>query len=96
MIERKCLKCGTWNEEEKFCKSCGAAIAPDAIIKEEEEAKQIEKASKPKDKLDILFERAKGSKYLFVRVMFYSAYSVGIVVSAIGSFLAYLIVWTAA
>lgn len=96
MIERKCLKCGTWNGDEQFCKSCGAAIAPDVIIREEELVKRKEAAAVPKDKLDILIGKARGSKYLLVRWMFYSAYSVVVVVTAIASFFAYLIVWAAA
>lgn len=93
MIERKCLKCGTWNGEEKFCKSCGAALAPEEIIKEEEAAKKVEAELIPKDRLDILIERARGSKYMLVRWMFYSIYTVTLIVTAIGSFFAYLVVW---
>ena len=93
MIERKCLKCNTWNGEEKFCTACGAALAPEEIIKEEEEKKISAELAKPKDRLDILIEKAKGSKYLLVRLGFYSLYSVAFIVTAIGSFFAYLIAW---
>ena len=93
MIERKCLKCGTWNEAEKFCKSCGAALAPEEIIKEEEAKKKVEAESIPKDKLDILIEHARGSKYMLVRWIFYSIYTVAFIVTAIGSFFAYLVAW---
>jgi len=95
MIERKCLKCSTWNGEEDFCVNCGEPLSPKEIQKKEDALKKIELENKPKDKLDILMERAKNSKYLVVRWMFYSAYSVGVMVAAIGSFLAYLVAWTA-
>lgn len=95
MIERKCLKCNTWNGDEKFCTNCGAALAPEEIIKEEENKKLVLELEKPKDKLDILIEKAKGSKYLLVRWAFYSLYSVAFIVTAIGSFLAYLVAWAA-
>ena len=93
MIERKCLKCGTWNGADQFCKNCGAAVAPDEIIREEEEQKRIEIANVQPDKLDFLIQRARGSKYMLVRLMFYSVYSVALIVTGIASFFAYLIVW---
>jgi len=95
MIERKCLKCGNWNGAEKFCKICGAALAPDEIIKEEQELKRNESANVAPDKLDLLIQRARGSKYFIVRMLFYSVYSVALIVTAIASFFAYLIVWAA-
>lgn len=94
MIERKCLKCNTWNGEEQFCTNCGAAVAPEQILKEEDQKKIEEELAKPKDWLDILIERARGSKYLLVRVGFYMLYSVAFIVAAIGSFFAYLIAWS--
>ncbi|MBK6950550.1 MAG: hypothetical protein IPH24_00490 [Crocinitomicaceae bacterium] len=94
MIERKCLKCYTWNQDERFCKSCGAALAPEEIIKEEDEKKAFIESQKAPDKLDILLNKAKHSKYLLVRILFYIFYSVAMVVFAIASFVAYLVAWS--
>lgn len=96
MIERKCLKCQTWNQDERFCKNCGAALAPDEIIKEEDAKREALIAEQPKSKLDILLDRAKHSKYLLVRILFYFFYSIGVIVFAISSFVAYFVAWTPA
>lgn len=94
MIERKCLKCSTWNNDEKFCKNCGAALAPEEIIREEDEKRAALEAAKPIPKLDQLLDKAKNSKYLLVRILFYALYSVALVVFAIASFVAYLVAWS--
>jgi hypothetical protein len=94
MIERKCLKCQTWNQDERFCKNCGAALAPDEIIKEEDEKRALLESQKKPDKLDVLLNKAKHSKYLPVRILYYLLYSVAMVVFAIASFTAYLVAWS--
>ena len=33
MHERKCLQCNTWNQDQKFCTSCGSALDPEEIQK---------------------------------------------------------------
>lgn len=94
MIERKCLKCKTWNKDEKFCTNCGAALAPEEIIREEDEKKSALEALKKPDRLDILLHKAKHSRYLLVRILFYALYSVGVIVFAVASFVAYLVAWS--
>ena len=96
MIERKCLKCSTWNNDEKFCKSCGAALAPEEIIKEEDQRRAELEAARPKPALDRLLDRAKNSRFIVVRGLFYVLYSVAVVVFAIASFFAYLVAWSPA
>lgn len=94
MIERKCLKCSTWNHDERFCKNCGAPLAPEEITRIEDEKYAALQAQKPKPKLDILLDKAKNSKFIVVRILFYTLYSVGVIVFAISSFAAYLIAWS--
>jgi hypothetical protein len=94
MIERKCLKCQTWNQDERFCKNCGAALAPEEIIKEEDEKRALIESQKAPDKLDVLLNKAKNSKYMIVRIIYYIFYSVAMVVFAIASFTAYLVAWS--
>jgi hypothetical protein len=91
MIERKCLKCQTWNGDEKFCKTCGAPLAPEEIIKAEETRKAEEAAREPKDRYDLFMERLKGSRYLAARIAYYCIYSVTALFVAIGSFLAWAV-----
>lgn len=94
MIERKCTKCQTWNQEEKFCKNCGTALAPDEIEKIEEAKRQEWRDKQPRPKLDILLEKAKNHKNPVVRILFYILYSAGIIIFAIGSFITYLVAWS--
>lgn len=96
MIERKCLSCGTWNKEEKFCTTCSAPLAPEEIDKVEDAKREQIRLSQPKPQLDVLLDKAKNSKYLLVRGLFYVMYSVAFVVFAISAFLAYLVAWTPA
>lgn len=97
MIERKCLKCNTWNKDEDFCVNCGEPLSPKEIEKAEAIARKEKAAKEYKpDKLDIIQEKAKNSKYLLVRVAYKIGYSIGLVVMAIGSFFAWLVAWAAA
>ena len=98
MVERKCLACGTWNNDERFCKSCGAAIHPEEIQKEDfkkrdEEQLAIEEARK--DKLDRMLDKAKTSKFWVVRAGYRVMYSVSMVLVALGGFFAWLVAWAA-
>ena len=91
MVERKCLKCGTWNGEEKFCNTCSAALAPEEIIKEEDRKKALAEASRPPDGIDRFVLRLKASEFLPARIVYYLGYSVTAIFVAIGSFLAWIV-----
>lgn len=91
MIERKCLACGTWNNDEKFCKNCGNPIAPEEIERIEQKKKEIEEANKPKDKFDLFAERLKTHRLLVVRIIYKIGYSIGMVFAAIGAFFAWMV-----
>lgn len=91
MIERKCLNCGTWNKDEKFCTHCGNAIAPEEIEKIEIAKKREEEARKPKDKYEILAEKMKTHNSVIVRFMYKVMYSIGMVFGAIGAFFAWMV-----
>lgn len=93
MIERKCLSCGTWNKAEDFCTSCGAAISPKELEKIEEAKREEIRRNTPQDKLDEILEKAKNSKYWFVRFGFYILYSVALVIFGIGSFITFIVAW---
>ena len=91
MIERKCLKCGTWNKDEDFCINCLEPISPVEIEKAETKAKLAEEANKPKDKFEILAEKMKNHDSVFIRFMYKIAYSIGMVFAAIGGFFAWMV-----
>ena len=96
MVERKCLECGTWNNDERFCKNCGKALHPEEVQaedfrKRDREAKELEEARK--DKLDRLLDRAKNSDKWIVRAAFYTVYSTWVIIFAVGGFFTYLIAW---
>lgn len=90
MIERKCLKCQTWNNDEDYCKSCNAPLSPKALDKVRELRLAAEEAAREPDKIQIYQERAKNSKYFLVRVAYYIVYSIFVTIGAIGAFLAWL------
>ena len=90
MIERKCLKCNTWNEAEDYCNKCGEALSPKALDLEREKRLAAEEAAREPTKLEIYQERAKNSKYLLVRIGYYIVYSIFMVIGGIGAFLAWL------
>lgn len=93
MVERKCLTCGTWNKNEDFCINCGAAISPKEIEKLEEAKREAIRRNAPKDKLDIILEKAKNSKHWYVRFSFYVLYSISFVIFGIGSIITFIVAW---
>ncbi len=93
-IERKCPNCGTWNTDVDHCTNCNTLINL-ALIEEKVWEERKEEEEKNKDKIDLFIEKYKKHPNILLRAMFYSVYSVWLIVMGIGSFLAYLIAWTA-
>ena len=91
MVERKCLHCGTWNNNERYCKSCGAPVHPDEIAQLEYKKRQEEIANAPKDKFDLFAERLKEHQNPLVRFLYKVGYSISIVFGAIGAFFAWMV-----
>lgn len=90
MIERKCLKCGTWNKDEDYCQSCNEPLSPRAIDKaESEKRKQILANTKP-SKLDLWMKRAKNHKYGIVRFSYKILYGCGVMATLFGAIFAWL------
>ncbi|UKN02146.1 hypothetical protein K6119_01270 [Paracrocinitomix mangrovi] len=90
MIERKCTKCGTWNNDEDYCKKCDAPLSPLAIDKEKERIKKEKEAQQVPSKLDVLSEKAKNSKYWIVRVAYRIVYGMALVAGLFGAFMAWM------
>ncbi|MEO9533096.1 MAG: hypothetical protein ABJG68_09175 [Crocinitomicaceae bacterium] len=90
MIERKCLKCGVWNKDEDYCNSCQEPLSPRALDKVKEEKKAEEERNRVPSKSEVLMLKAKNSKYLLVRWMYYVLYSIFMVIGAIGAMMAWM------
>jgi hypothetical protein len=91
MIERKCLKCGTWNKDEDRCTNCNEPLSPKEIDRVETKKKEIEAANQPKDKWQLMAERMKNHESGFVRFIYKVGYSIGMVFAAIGGFFAWMV-----
>lgn len=91
MVERKCLQCGTWNTDEKYCKKCGNPIEHEEIVRLEEKAKRIAELNKPKDKYELFVEKCKNHNNFIVRIGYHIMHTIGVVFAAIGAFMAWLI-----
>lgn len=89
-IERRCLKCGTWNNDEDYCKSCNAPLSP-KVIEEIKEAKKEEiRRNTPPTKLDIFLDKWKNNRFFTVRATYYVCYSIWTVFMAIGGFFTWI------
>lgn len=92
MIERKCKECNTWNGENDYCFNCNSALSPKARNK-----KELEEAGPPeKDLPEQILEKASESRFLIVKLFFYSIYGFMMVFISIGAFLAWLTAMIAA
>ena len=89
-VERKCLKCQTWNKDNDFCINCGAPISPVSIEKKREQER--EKLKKPivPSKFTKFLEIWKNSRFLPLRWLYYIFYSIAFVFFSIASFFVYL------
>lgn len=90
MIERKCLKCNTWNQAEDYCKSCNEPLSPVALDKVREEKRAEEERNKVPSKTEVLMQKAKNSRFLLVRWMYYLFYSIFMFIGAIGAMMAWM------
>ena len=94
----KCLNCGIFNTNKEYCENCGELISYKK--KQElrvEKAKQEELAEAIKDVENLnLPQRLKKHSNFFVRIIGWILYSVWLVVSLIGAFLAWAIAMVAA
>ena len=91
MIERKCLSCGTWNNDEDYCKNCNNPIKP-SLIRDIAYQSQIDaEKNKPKSKFDLFVLATKNHHYLLVRIIYKIVYSISMVFAAIGAFFAWML-----
>jgi hypothetical protein len=88
-VERKCLKCGTWNKDNDYCISCGEPVSPKIIENIREEARE-KRRFKPPTKFDLFLQKWKNSRFWILRVLYQILYTISMIFFAIASFFAYL------
>ena len=88
-VERKCVKCGVWNEDNDYCTSCGEVISPLIIEDIREKKREKRRITKP-TKFDHFIKKWKYSRYLVLRINYKIVYGVAVTFFAIASFFAYL------
>jgi len=88
-VERKCLKCGTWNKDNDYCVSCGEAVSPIVIENKREEEREKQRHREP-SKFDIFIQKWKNSRYLILRIIYKILYTISFIFFAIASFFAWL------
>lgn len=87
MIERRCTKCDTWNDDRDYCSNCNNPLSSDAVYK-----KKKAESPPPEPGLDeYLVLKAKNARFWIVKIFFYSVYGVTITVIAIGGIMAYIV-----
>lgn len=92
--ERKCPKCGFWNQNQDNCTNCGQLLNPTIIRKKEDIEQKKAFSAKPPDKLDIYLQRFKNSRIFIVRWLYYILYSIWFVFGVTVSFILYMVAGT--
>ena len=96
MLQIKCKKCKTWNDGGDFCLKCNAVVSMEEEEHLEIVIKKEIKRNKPKDKIELFIEKYEHHNNLILRGIFYIFYPVYLLFSAIGLFLAWLILMSQA
>ncbi len=89
-VERKCPKCGTWNQENDNCVSCGELLSPQKIEEEREAVREKIRQSTPPPALDVFLAKWKNSRFWLLRVLYKIIRTIAFIFLGIASFFAYL------
>ena len=93
-VERKCPKCGEWNNNEEYCTQCGQLLNPVKIRIQEDVEQKKAFSAKPPDKLDIFLQKFKHSRFFLFRWLYYVLYSIWLVFGVVVSFILYMVAGT--
>lgn len=88
-VERKCLNCNTWNEDNDYCTSCGKPVSP-VVIEDIREKAREERRYKEPTKFDIFLQNWKNSNNIFLKILYKVLYTIGFIFLSIASFFAWL------
>lgn len=91
---RKCPKCGLWNENQDYCTNCNQLLNPVKIRIKEDTKRKEEFSTKPPDQIDKFINQFKESKFFFIRWIYYVLYSIWFVFGVIVSFILYMVAGT--
>lgn len=91
-VERKCPKCGQWNNDNDYCRQCGEVLSPVIIDEKREAVREKLWAEDKETAFDRFLIRWKNSGFFLFRWIYYTFYSIGMIFLAIASFLAYITV----
>lgn len=89
-IERKCPNCGTWNQDNDYCSSCGTLISPIIIEEEREKEREERRKNAPLSKTDIFINNWKNSRFLLLRWLYKILYTISVIFIGIASFFAWM------
>jgi ribosomal protein L32 len=94
----KCPNCGTFNSNNDYCKNCGELISYELKSKQRAEQEKEERIAEVKWEMENpnWTERMKNHKFILYRLVGWIAYSAFLVVSAIGSAIAWIVAMVAA
>jgi methionyl-tRNA synthetase len=90
MIQRKCRNCGTWNDEEDYCKSCQSSLSPLALEKEKDALRKQEEETRTPSNFELWLGRIENHKFFLVRLFYKILRSIGIIFTFFGVFFAWL------
>ncbi len=94
ITERKCSNCKTWNSDgETHCKSCGAPITADLIIKAGHEERSLQRQLRPSTKFENFVKKVKVSPNPLVRGTYFLVYGVWMAYLGLLAFFLWLIAW---
>lgn len=93
-VNRKCPKCGHWNNDEDNCTSCGYVLNPKIIRKQEIIEEERKFSAKPPDSIDIFLQKFKNSRFFLIRWFYYILLSVWLVFGVTVSFILYMVAGT--
>ena len=89
-VERKCLKCGTWNKDNEYCTNCEAAVSPIVIEEIREQEREERRKNVPPSKLDIFLDNWKNSRFIVLKGLYYVLYTIAFIFFSIAGFFAWL------
>jgi len=94
MKQRKCPKCGHWNQDEHQCTECGYALTARLLHDEYIEKLEKEDSEKAPSKIEIWLNQLKQHDNVLVRMFYYVLFSIWSIYMFIVSVFVFIIATT--
>ena len=91
MKQIKCSNCGEWNTDRDNCDHCAEPISRELIEEIREEKREIERGKNGPSLDEVIMQKARESKNVFVKFGYYSFYFLTMIAISIGAFGAWMI-----